>query len=222
DRRRFAGAVRPDEAHDLARVEREIDVPQREEAVALAYALELDQCVAHFAVSPCRSTISRSRSARSCVFIPSSRAIAAAASRCSSSSRRRRSRPSSRLLATNVPRPWRVTSTPSRSSSRKARFTVITLTFVAAASARIDGISWPGCQSPTAIRRRICSMSWRYIGLGSAWDMVSILCISRYTVCTERPACASGGDLLGNLLYPAPARRRRRAREGRAAIADPQ
>ncbi len=38
---------------------------------------------------------------------------------------------------------------------------VMTLTLMAAASARIDGISVPAGQSPMATRWRICSFTWR-------------------------------------------------------------
>src|SRR3954470_7919318 len=66
---------------------------------------------------------------------------------------------------------------PSRSSSRYARLTVMTLTWVEIARARMEGISCPGGHSPMATRRLICSMIWRYIGRRSAWEMVTGLCI---------------------------------------------
>ena len=57
---------------------------------------------------------------------------------------------------------------------------VMTLTLRAAASARIDGNSFPAGQSPAAMRARICSMICRYMGRASVWEMLMplyILCI---------------------------------------------
>src|SRR3954471_22682248 len=57
---------------------------------------------------------------------------------------------------------------------------VMTETERPAASARIDGNSRPGAQSPAAMRCRICSMICRYMGRASVWEMVMplyILCI---------------------------------------------
>jgi hypothetical protein len=57
---------------------------------------------------------------------------------------------------------------------------VMTLTLSAAASARIDGSSLPADQSPAAMRARICSMIWRYMGRASVWEIympLYILCI---------------------------------------------
>src|SRR5687767_7889304 len=55
---------------------------------------------------------------------------------------------------------------------------------------RIDGSSLPGIQSPAAMRCRICSMIWRYIGRASVWEMfmpLYILCIhSIYSAPSER------------------------------------
>ena len=64
---------------------------------------------------------------------------------------------------------------------------VMTLTLMAAANARIDGISEPGVQSPMATRWRICSFTCRYRGRGSAWEIVNELCMSVYTVDTLDP-----------------------------------
>src|SRR5215472_10790936 len=83
--------------------------------------------------------------------------------------------------ATKQPLPWRVTITPSRSSSRYARFTVITLTPISAANCRIDGIACPMPQSPIAMRCFICSMIWRYIGRLSVCEMTNICTCTVYT-----------------------------------------
>lgn len=62
---------------------------------------------------------------------------------------------------------------------------MITLTRVDAARARIDGISCPGPQSPTATSRQTCSTICWYIGRGSACEMVNAVCISIYTLYTD-------------------------------------
>ena len=86
DRRRLAGAVRADEAHDLAALEAQRHVVEREELVALADAAHFDRgCVHGLFFSRLRWT-SRSRASSSSASRPSSAAISAAASRCSSSS----------------------------------------------------------------------------------------------------------------------------------------
>src|SRR5687768_10874802 len=63
---------------------------------------------------------------------------------------------------------------------------VMTLTLSADASARMDGNSLPADQSPAAMRARICSMIWRYIGRASVWEMfmpLYILCIQCILSC---------------------------------------
>src|SRR5436305_8482371 len=72
----------------------------------------------------------------------------------------------------------------------------MTLTRNPTASWRMEGISAPRAQSPTATRCLICSMIWRYIGRPSAFEMIrSSLCISIYSVYTVFTGCQ--WELLG-------------------------
>src|SRR4051812_35718899 len=88
----------------------------------------------------------------------------------------------------------------------------MTLTLMAAASARMEGISDPGAQSPMATRWRICSFTCRYRGRGSACEIVSELCMSVYTVSTVDPLDTDGkhrcGPFRGVYGYAPPLPRR--------------
>ena len=112
--------------------------------------------------------------------------ISAAAARCWLNSSRFSCSPKSTFSATNEPLPCLVTITPSRSSSRYARFTVITLTRVSTASALIDGSSCPGFQSPIATRMPDLLDDLQVHRAPAAWEIVRSLCISLCTVYTAR------------------------------------
>ena len=102
------------------------DVRQPEEPVGLVDAVELNHGLAHRSFSSVLRRSSRfasspPRAAGRPSLLQSARAGGrgrAAAARCSSSSSRRSCVLRSALSATNEPLPWRVTITPSRSSSR--------------------------------------------------------------------------------------------------------
>ena len=104
------------------------------------------------------------------------------------------------------PLPCRVTITPSRSSSRYARFTVITLT--ATDRQRPDRRELvPRLPVPDRERCRICSMICRYMGRRSACEIVSSLCMSLCTVYTAIHASARAERVEPRKPRPAAARR---------------
>src|SRR5688500_771477 len=117
DARALAGAVGADKTHDLAGLEVERQVFEREEAERLPDIAHLDVFrLGHF-LSTVRMA-RRSRVARSSGVRPSCWPMPAAAARCSSSFPSWSSPASPFTSATNEPLPWRVTMTPSFSRSR--------------------------------------------------------------------------------------------------------
>src|SRR5690606_5254968 len=118
-RRALAGAIRSDEPHDLTRFELERNILESEEADLLPDGVHLDvfpvHARCHF-LGRLRLTL-RSLAMSSSSLRWSVRAMLAAAARCSSSSASERSVDSATLSATQEPLPWRVTMTPSFSSS---------------------------------------------------------------------------------------------------------
>src|SRR5690606_15264187 len=119
DRGALAGTVGPDQAHDLARLQVQVQVVQAEVAEGLAHPAHVDRLAgAHRRFTGWRRV--PRRASRSSGPSPSWLASATAWRRCSSSfwycsSLAALPRP---LSATNEPLPWRVTITPSCSSSR--------------------------------------------------------------------------------------------------------
>src|SRR6267154_1572482 len=149
----LARAVGPDESHDLSFRDLQVNVVEREIPVVLSHSVEFYGEIGHItSFSARRSLASRRRCSSSLGLRPSSAAIRVACSRCCSNSCSRSFAPRPGVEATCEPLPCCVMIMPTRSSSKYARFTVITLTCRSTASWRIEGIACPSAQSPTEIR----------------------------------------------------------------------